>query len=134
MTGEEQELLEQYLTHLNVLGDEGSYPGFEAWYQEVRYAQRPGGPDDAGGGRRAALQGRPQRCPSLQPAAGKRQVIDQGLTPRRRRPAPPGGVSGVRVETVPQAEMTANPFCREASPPLQQLRPTPEEVGDNYPN
>ena len=33
MTGEEQELLEKYLTHLNVLGDEGDYPDFEAWYQ-----------------------------------------------------------------------------------------------------
>ena len=44
MTGEEQELLEKYLTHLNVLGDEGSYPDFGAWYQEVRYAQGPGAP------------------------------------------------------------------------------------------
>ena len=42
MTGEEQELLEKYLTHLNVLGDEGDYPDFEAWYQAVRYAQGPG--------------------------------------------------------------------------------------------
>ena len=44
MTGEEQELLKKYLTHLNVLGDEGSYPDFEAWYQEVRYAQGPEAP------------------------------------------------------------------------------------------
>ena len=35
MTGEEQQLLEQYLTHLNVLGEEGTHPDFEAWYQEV---------------------------------------------------------------------------------------------------
>ena len=42
MTPDEQELLEQYLAHLNVLGDEGEYPDFEAWYQEVRYAQGPG--------------------------------------------------------------------------------------------
>ena len=26
----EQELLEKYLTHLNILGDEGNYPDFEA--------------------------------------------------------------------------------------------------------
>ena len=44
MTGEEQELLEQYLTNLNVLGPEGSHPDFEAWYQEIRYAQGPGSP------------------------------------------------------------------------------------------
>ena len=44
MTGEEQELLEQYLAHRNVLGPEGSYPDFESWYQEVRYAQGPGAP------------------------------------------------------------------------------------------
>ena len=25
-------LLKKYLTHLNVLGDEGSYPDFEAWH------------------------------------------------------------------------------------------------------
>ena len=41
MTPDEQELLEKYLAHLNLLGDEGSYPDFEAWYQEVRYAQGP---------------------------------------------------------------------------------------------
>ena len=33
MTGEEQELLEKYLIHLNVIGYEGSYPDFGAWYQ-----------------------------------------------------------------------------------------------------
>ena len=44
MTVEEQELLQQYLTDLNVLGDEGGYPDFEAWYQEVRYAQGPSAP------------------------------------------------------------------------------------------
>ena len=43
MTGEEQELLEKYLAHQNVIGDEGDYPDFEAWYQEVRYAQGPEG-------------------------------------------------------------------------------------------
>ena len=31
MTGEEQELLENYLTHLNVLGEHGSYTNFESW-------------------------------------------------------------------------------------------------------
>ena len=44
MTGEEQELLEKYLTHLNVIGYEGEYPDFESWYQDVRYAQGPGAP------------------------------------------------------------------------------------------
>ena len=44
MTDEEQKLLEQYLTYLNVLGDEGEYPNFKAWYQEVRHAQGPGTP------------------------------------------------------------------------------------------
>ena len=44
MTPQEEELLKQYLTHLNVLSDEGTHPDFEAWYQEVRYAQGPGAP------------------------------------------------------------------------------------------
>ena len=44
MTPYEEELLVKYLSHLNVLGDEGDYPGFEAWYQEVRYGQGPGAP------------------------------------------------------------------------------------------
>ena len=70
MTAEEQQLLEQYLTHLNVLGPEGSYPGFEAWYQEVRpLCPRPKHPKNRGGGLGAALQGHPRRHPGLQPAA-----------------------------------------------------------------
>ena len=44
MTSEEQELLEQYLTYRNVLGDEGTHPSIDAWYQEVRYAQGPNAP------------------------------------------------------------------------------------------
>ena len=44
MTGEEKELLKKYLTELNVLGPDGSHPHFEAWYQEVRYAQGPNAP------------------------------------------------------------------------------------------
>ena len=44
MTGEEKDLLKKYLTHLNVLGRDGSHPHFEAWYQEVRYAQGPNAP------------------------------------------------------------------------------------------
>ena len=44
MAGEEKELLKKYLTHLNVLGKDGSHPHFEAWYQAVRYAQSPGAP------------------------------------------------------------------------------------------
>ena len=70
MTAEEQKLLENYLTHLSVLGEEGSYPDFETWYQAVRYAQGPGA-DHAAGGIRTALQGRPRSCPGFQPTAGK---------------------------------------------------------------
>ena len=44
MTSEEQELLEQYLTYRNVLGDEGTHPSIDAWYQEVRHAQGPNAP------------------------------------------------------------------------------------------
>ena len=40
MTPYEQELLEKYLAHQNVIGDEGDYPDFESWYQAVRYARR----------------------------------------------------------------------------------------------
>ena len=41
MTPYEQGLLEQYLTHLNILGEEGTHPNFDVWYQEVRYTQGP---------------------------------------------------------------------------------------------
>ena len=44
MTAYEQELLEEYLTHLNVIGDDGDYADFEAWYQAVRHAQGPSAP------------------------------------------------------------------------------------------
>ena len=44
MTPYEQELLEEYLTHLNVIGHEGDYPDFEAWYQAVRHAQGSSAP------------------------------------------------------------------------------------------
>ena len=44
MTPYEEELLVKYLTHLNVVGAEGDYADFEAWYQSVRYAQGPGAP------------------------------------------------------------------------------------------
>ena len=44
MTGEEQELLQQYLIHLNVLGEEGTHANIDAWYQVVRYAQGPNAP------------------------------------------------------------------------------------------
>ena len=89
MTSEEKEVLEQYLTHLNVLGDEGTHPDFDAWYQEVRYAQGPNPPPVPGGSLGAALQGHPQRGPGPQ-AAGNRQAIAQGLTPalRQRQPGP----------------------------------------------
>ena len=44
MTPYEQKLLEEYLTHLNVIGDEGDYTDFEAWYRTVRYAQGANAP------------------------------------------------------------------------------------------
>ena len=44
MTPYEQELLEQYLIHLNGLGKEGIHPNFKVWYQEVRYALGPDAP------------------------------------------------------------------------------------------
>ncbi len=44
MTPYEQELLEKYLAHLNVIGHEGDYPDFESWYQAVSYAQGPSAP------------------------------------------------------------------------------------------
>ena len=44
MTDEEQGLLEQYLTQLNILGEDGTHSDFEAWYQEVRYARGPSAP------------------------------------------------------------------------------------------
>ena len=44
MTLYEQKLLEEYLTHLNVIGHEGDYTDFEAWYRTVRYAQGPDAP------------------------------------------------------------------------------------------
>lgn len=44
MTDYEQELLQKYLTHLNLLGEESIYPDFEDWYQEVRYARGPYAP------------------------------------------------------------------------------------------
>ena len=44
MTAEEQRLLEKYLAHLGIIGYEVDYPDFEAWYQEVRYAQGPSAP------------------------------------------------------------------------------------------
>ena len=69
MTPDEQELLEQYLAHLNVLGDEGEYPDFEAWYQEVRYAQGPRRPVHPAEGLRDTLRGQPGRRPGLQPVA-----------------------------------------------------------------
>ena len=44
MTPYKQELLGKYLAYLNLIGDEGAYPDFEAWYKAVRYAQGPGVP------------------------------------------------------------------------------------------
>ena len=44
MTGAEKELLEKYLTHLNILGEDGTHHDFEAWYQEIRYARGPSAP------------------------------------------------------------------------------------------
>ena len=44
MTGKEQDLLQQYLTQLNVLGEGGTNPNIDAWHQEVRYALGPNAP------------------------------------------------------------------------------------------
>ena len=44
MTAQEQELLEKYLVHRNVIGYEGDYHDFEAWLHAVRYAQGPAAP------------------------------------------------------------------------------------------
>ena len=55
MTPYEQEPLEKYLAHRNVIGYEGDYPDFESWYQAVRYAQGPGGAGHPAGGLRGAL-------------------------------------------------------------------------------
>ena len=44
MNIEEKELLKRYLTHLNILGKDGTHAHIEAWYQEVRYAQGPNAP------------------------------------------------------------------------------------------
>ena len=69
MTSEEQELLEKYLSHLNVLGEEGTHPNLDSWYLEVRYARGPGGSPHPAGGLGAALQGRPRRRPGVQTPA-----------------------------------------------------------------
>ena len=55
MTGEEQELLEQYLTHLNVLGEEGTHPDFEAGTRRSATPRAPTLP---------APRRRPQSCAS----------------------------------------------------------------------
>lgn len=70
MTPYEQELLERYLTHLNVLSDEGDYPDFEAWYREMHYAQGERRSPNTAGGLKATQQGRPGRHEGLQLAAG----------------------------------------------------------------
>ena len=38
MTHYEEELLTKYLTHLNILGEDGGFANFEKWYQPVRSA------------------------------------------------------------------------------------------------
>ena len=44
MTPYEEELLTRYLTHLNVLGEDGDFADFEECYQLVRYANGAGIP------------------------------------------------------------------------------------------
>ena len=44
MTPYEEELLVKYLTHLNVVGAQGDYADFEAWYQAVRHTPGLGAP------------------------------------------------------------------------------------------
>ena len=96
MTPDEQELLEKYLAHRNVIGDEGEYPDFESWYQAVRYAQGPGSPSHPGRGVRTALQGHPRRRPDLQPAAGEPRTC----------------VTTVGANTAPRTERARGPRTR----------------------
>ena len=44
MTPYEEELLKTYLTHLNILGEDGNLADFDDWYQMVRYANGDGAP------------------------------------------------------------------------------------------
>ena len=86
MTGEEKDLLKKYLTELNVLGPDGSHPHFEAWYQEVRYAQGPNAP-------RTVMEASELRYKDIleaarvQPAEGKHKTRDQIAATKENIPA-----------------------------------------------
>ena len=67
MTPYEQELLEKYLAHLNIVGHEGDYPDFEAWYQTVRYAPRDPGRRERWRKPANCATRTPGRRPGLQP-------------------------------------------------------------------
>ena len=85
MTPYEQKLLEKYLAHLNIVGDEGDYPDFESWYQAIRYAHK-------GQGRRGPWKKR-QNCatrtswmqPGSSPAKGESRIRVEQVIPKTRR-------------------------------------------------
>ena len=125
MTPYEQELLEKYLAHLNVIGYEGDYPDFEAWYQTVRYAQGPGhdspyrdqgvrepaqglgtmsGQTAAAGGcpHRRCAGGHPTHRFTVSPAGTGPGNSPAGRRPRQGRPGP--GVRPLRRRPAPERD------------------------------
>ena len=74
MTPYEQKLLEEYLTHLNVIGDEGDYTDFEAWYRTVRYAEGPTPRPPSRRPRRCAT--RTSWMPPVHSSSGKRLQLN----------------------------------------------------------
>ena len=78
MTPCEEELLTKYLTHLNVLGEDGDFADFEEWYQPVRYAKGPGAP-------RAVGKGSEPRCKDVLKAARAVKPASHPWSQRRRR-------------------------------------------------
>ena len=57
MTEDERELLEQYLTHLNILGEEATHPDFEGLVPRSPLRPGPRSTVHPAGSLRAALQG-----------------------------------------------------------------------------
>ena len=70
MTIEEKELLKRYLTHLNILGKEGTHAHIEALVPGSALRPRAKRPTQRDGSLRAPLQGHPGRRPGLQPTGG----------------------------------------------------------------
>ena len=76
MTPCEVELPTKYLTHLNVLGEDGDFADFEEWYQPVRYAKGPRG---------AAGKGSELRCKDVLKTARAVKPASHPWSQRRRR-------------------------------------------------